>query len=97
MTSGIQSNHNSTHHIMDNLHCSNGPEQNNTSTNQVSLPSSIKLNKTYPDSYLIGIDNHASATMTNSEDDFIITPPPVDLKIKGIKGYLKTTKIGTVR
>jgi hypothetical protein len=56
-----------------------------------------KDNKYNSDSYLIGIDNHASASVTNSEDDFIITPTPIDLKVKGIKGYLKSTKIGTVR
>ena len=35
--------------------------------------------------------------MTNSENDFIDTPTVVDLKIKGIKGHLTTSKIGTVR
>jgi hypothetical protein len=35
--------------------------------------------------------------MTNPDDDFIITPTPIELKIKGIKGYLISTKIGTVR
>jgi GAG-pre-integrase domain len=49
------------------------------------------------DSYLIGIDNHASASMTNSESDFIEEPILVDLKIKGIKGHLTTSKVGTVR
>jgi hypothetical protein len=34
--------------------------------------------------------------MTNTEDVFIIKPTPIDLKIKGIKGYLKSTKIVTV-
>ena len=54
-------------------------------------------NKFDSDSYLIGIDNHASASMTNSENDFIDKPTVVDLKIKGIKGHLTTSKIGTVR
>jgi hypothetical protein len=114
---------------MDNLHCSNGSGQKNTSriktlyslvTNQrkhiqkyimTRLTSSLtrihafscthaphlKDHKYNSDSYLIEINNPASASMTNSEDDFIITPTPTGLKIKGIKGYLKSTKIGMVR
>jgi hypothetical protein len=35
--------------------------------------------------------------MTNSEEDFIKIPKTVEIKIKVIKGYLKTLKIGTVR
>jgi Fe-S cluster assembly iron-binding protein IscA len=48
-------------------------------------------------SYLIGIDNHASASMTNSEIDFVDTPAQVKLPIKGIKGHLSTSEIGPVR
>jgi hypothetical protein len=48
-------------------------------------------------SYLIGIDNHASASMTNTENDFIGSTKTINVKIKGIKGYLNTTKVGTVR
>jgi hypothetical protein len=48
--------------------------------------SHFKDNKYNSDSYLIGINNHASASITNSEDDFIITPTPIDLRIKGSKG-----------
>ena len=48
-------------------------------------------------SYLIGIDNHASASMTNSEMDFVDTPAQVNLSIKGIKGHLSKSKIGTIR
>jgi hypothetical protein len=48
-------------------------------------------------SYLIGIDNHASASMTNCESDFIDTPKLTTLPNKEIKGYLSTSKIGTVR
>jgi hypothetical protein len=49
------------------------------------------------DSFLLGIDNHASASMTNTEDDFVGPTKTVDIKIKGIKGYLSTAKVGTVR
>ena len=49
------------------------------------------------DSFLIGIDNHASASMTNTSQDFVGTTKTVHAKIKGIKGYLNTTKVGTVR
>jgi len=49
------------------------------------------------DSFLLGIDNHASASMTNTEDDFVGPTKTVDIKIKGIKGYLNTAKVGTVR
>jgi hypothetical protein len=44
MTPGIQSNHNSTYHIMNNLHCSDGSGQNHTSKNQVVFLSSIQSN-----------------------------------------------------
>jgi hypothetical protein len=57
----------------------------------------LKDHKYDSDSYLLGINNHASASMTNSEYDFIITPTPIDLKITEIKGYLNSTKIGMVR
>jgi GAG-pre-integrase domain len=49
------------------------------------------------DSFLLVIDNHASASMTNTEDDFNGPTKTVDIKIKGIKGYLSTAKVGTVR
>jgi hypothetical protein len=35
--------------------------------------------------------------MTNNETDFVGPIETINLKIKGIKGYLKTTKIGTAR
>jgi hypothetical protein len=102
MMPGIQSNHDSTYHIMDNLHYSDGSGQKHTSTNQAVLLLSINPTIAYTkihndktnihpqfkdqkydsDSYLIGIKNHVSASMTNSEDDFIIKPTPIDLKIK---------------
>jgi hypothetical protein len=43
------------------------------------------------DSYLIGIDNHASASMTNTENDFIVPTKTINVKIKVIKSYLNTT------
>jgi hypothetical protein len=49
------------------------------------------------DSFLLSIDNHVSASMTNTEDDFVGPTKTVDIKIKGIKGYLSTAKVGTVR
>jgi hypothetical protein len=48
-------------------------------------------------SYLIGIDNHASASMTNRETEFIDTPKQANIPIKGIKWHLTTSKIVTVR
>jgi hypothetical protein len=66
-----------------------------------SYKSNIETNETDhrydTDSFLIGIDNHASASMTNNETDFVGPIETINLKIKGIKGYLKTTKIGTSR
>jgi hypothetical protein len=63
--------------------------------------SNSETNETYhwygTDSFLIGIDNHASAFMTNNETDFVGPIETINLKIKGIKGYLKTTKIGTAQ
>jgi hypothetical protein len=57
----------------------------------------LKDQKYDSDSYLIVIDNHVSASMTNLEGDIINTSTAIKLKIKGIKGYLKSTKIGMVR
>jgi hypothetical protein len=48
-------------------------------------------------SYLIGIDNHASASMTNCKTDFINTANQANIPIKSIKRHLSTLKIGTVR
>jgi hypothetical protein len=48
-------------------------------------------------SHLIGIDNHTLALMTNCESDFINNPKLVNVPIKGIKGQLSMSKIGTVR
>jgi hypothetical protein len=48
-------------------------------------------------SYLIGIDKHASPSMTNCESEFIDTPKLANVPIKGINGHLSTSKIGTVR
>ena len=49
------------------------------------------------DSYLIGIDNHASASMSNNPNDFVGTLRNSNNTISGIKGHLNTVKIGTVR
>jgi hypothetical protein len=49
------------------------------------------------DSFLLGVDNHATAPMTNTKDDFVQPTKTVDIKIKGINGYLSTAKVGTVR
>jgi hypothetical protein len=49
------------------------------------------------DSFLIGIDNHASYCMTNSLDDFISEPTLSKKKVRGISGYLTAVKVGTVR
>jgi hypothetical protein len=54
-------------------------------------------NKYDTDSYIIGVDIHASASMNNSEQDFIGTTKDVNIQNKGIKGYLSTIKIGTLR
>jgi hypothetical protein len=48
-------------------------------------------------SYLIGIDNHASASMTNCKLDFIGTPKLANVPVNGIKEHLLTSKIGYVR
>ena len=48
------------------------------------------------DSFLIGIDNHASYSMTNSLDDFIDQPRRVRVRVKGIAGRLTSAYIGTV-
>jgi hypothetical protein len=48
-------------------------------------------------SYLIGIDNHASSSMTNCESDFMDTLKLANVPIKGIKGHLLTSKIRTIR
>lgn len=49
------------------------------------------------DSYLLGIDNHASYCMTPNINDFISPPKPSRTKIKGIAGYLTSTRVGTVK
>ena len=48
------------------------------------------------DSFQIGIDNHASYCMTTSKSDFIATPTPIDLSVKGISGGLRSAYKGTV-
>jgi hypothetical protein len=40
------------------------------------------------DSFLLGINNDASASMTNTKDDFIRYNMTVDFKIKGIRVYV---------
>jgi hypothetical protein len=49
------------------------------------------------DSVPIGIDNHASYCLTNSEQDFVGPTKTVHVQIKGITQGLKTAKVGTVR
>ena len=49
------------------------------------------------DSFLIGIDNHASYCMTNNITDFIGTPTKVRVRVKGISGKLQAGHKGTVR
>ena len=48
-------------------------------------------------SFLIGIDNHASYSMTNSKKDFIGQPTKVNVRIKGIKGHSTSVLRGTVK
>ena len=82
LTNGILTNH-VTH---DNLN-------SDTSTkSQQGMPQTYNV-----DSYLIGIDNHASASMSNNPNDFIGTLQNSNNTISGIKGHLNTVKIGTVR
>jgi hypothetical protein len=69
----------------------------NLDRNKSEMPAPTQDNKYDTDFYLIGVDNHASASMTNSEHDFIATTKNIDFQIKGIKVYQSTTKIGTVR
>jgi len=49
------------------------------------------------DSFLIGIDNHASYSMTNNKDDFIGTPTKVNVRVKGIQGHSTSALKGTVQ
>jgi hypothetical protein len=79
-----------TTNLLTALHTTTQARDNCLNTNHANL-------KFDTDTYLIGIDNHASASMTNSETDFINPPVEVNLKIKGINGHLHTTKVGTVR
>jgi hypothetical protein len=79
-----------TTNLLSALHTTSQTHNNRINSNHTNL-------KFDTDSYLIGIDNHASASMTNSETDFINPPVEVNLKIKGINGHLHTTKVGTVR
>ena len=49
------------------------------------------------DSYLIGIDNHSSVSISNSEKDFIARPRPCIAKIKSFGGgTMKASGIGSV-
>ena len=49
------------------------------------------------DSFLIGIDNHASYCMTNSLSDFVDEPTKYKKRVRGISGYLAAVKVGTAR
>ena len=49
------------------------------------------------DSYQLGIDNHASYSMTNNQADFIDTPVKVRVRIKGINGNVVSALRGTVK
>jgi GAG-pre-integrase domain len=79
-----------TTNLLSALHTTTQTHNNRLNSNHTNL-------KFDTDSYLIGIDNYASASMANSETDFINPPIEVNLKIKGINGNLHTTKVGTVR
>ena len=48
-------------------------------------------------SFLIGIDNHASYSMTNSKKDFVGKPTKVNVRVKGIKGHSTSALRGTVK
>ena len=49
------------------------------------------------DSFLIGIDNHASYSMTNNIKDFIGAPTKVNVWVKGIQGHSTSALKGTVQ
>ena len=48
------------------------------------------------DSFLIGINSHASYSLTNNKEDFIDTPRQVRVGVKGIAGRLTSGSVGTV-
>ena len=48
------------------------------------------------DSFLIGIDSHASYSLTNNKEHFINTPRQVRVGVKGIAGQLTSAYVGTV-
>jgi hypothetical protein len=50
-------------------------------------------NKYDTDSYLIDVDNHTSASMTNSKQDFVGTTVAVDGQIEGIKELILLSMI----
>jgi hypothetical protein len=49
------------------------------------------------DSYVIGVDNRATKSITNSLEDFIEPPDPINRKCKGIGGIVTGLKIGTIK
>ena len=49
------------------------------------------------DSHEIGIDNHASYSMTNNLKDYVGKPRRVRVRVKGIAGRLMSGYVGTVR
>ena len=69
-----------------------------STTTSTSITNSIHSDHSYDtNSFLIGIDNHASYSMTNSKKDFISTPTKVNVRIKGIKGHSTSAHRGTVK
>jgi hypothetical protein len=57
------------------------------------IHASTQDNKFGTDIYFIGVDNYASLSMTNSEQDFTGTTKAVDFQIKGIEGYLSIKRL----
>ena len=49
------------------------------------------------DSYVLMLDDGASACITNCKEDFIEPPKRVDRKVKGIKGHANATHRGTLK
>ena len=51
----------------------------------------------HTNSYQIGIDNHASASMIYTLSYFIQELKSFNIEVKGIRGHVDMTRIGTVR
>ena len=50
-----------------------------------------------PDSFTLGIDNHASYCMTPHKSDFVGTPQRVNVRVRGVAGVATSGLRGTVR